>query len=110
MVADRVRSTGLFPMQTSTDFGEVRPLYGAVGKQAQAKPPDRANARPTLGEGSALNERTLAKYHYHGNSITDDPGRYRMTMTEPETGIDWLRLERDVGRLFSAAPLCAVGS
>jgi Cdc6-like AAA superfamily ATPase len=31
-------------------------------------------------------------------------------MSEPETDNDWLRLERDVDRLFSAAPLCAVGS
>lgn len=33
-----------------------------------------------------------------------------MTMGEPKTDIDWHLLERDVGRLFSAAPLSAVGS
>jgi hypothetical protein len=33
-----------------------------------------------------------------------------MPLSEPATGNDWPRLERDVGRLFSAAPLYAVGS
>jgi hypothetical protein len=33
-----------------------------------------------------------------------------MTMDEPKTSNDWLQLERDVARLFSAAPLSAVGS
>jgi hypothetical protein len=33
-----------------------------------------------------------------------------MITSEPKTNNDWLRLDRDVGRLFSAAPLSAVGS
>jgi hypothetical protein len=33
-----------------------------------------------------------------------------MTMGESKTTNDWLQLERDVGRLFSSAPLSAIGS
>lgn len=96
-------------MQTSTDPAGVQPLDVAVGERILAKTIDRANARvrPAFGEGAALKERMLATSRYQGDSITA-PARYRMS--GPATGNHWLRLERDVGRLFSAAPLCAVGS
>src|SRR5579863_4161997 len=33
-----------------------------------------------------------------------------MTTSEPKTNNEWLQLEREIGRLLSAAPLAAVGS
>lgn len=65
--------------------------------------------RGNVGFDQIWLRRHLDETQHRRLSITN-PGQYRMTMGEPKTYNDWLQLERDVGRLFSAAPLSAVGS
>jgi GTPase SAR1 family protein len=88
-------------MQTSTERGEARAL--PVGGRALVKLPDQANAGHTLDEGSDPNERRPEHFDA-GNSPTNP------ALSKPETGDCWLRLEQDIGRLFSAEPLYAVRS